>query len=106
LELENSLPRRADPAPKPETAGLPAISAALAPRLLSGMLATDRKFLDAEGIAGSFTVELWLLDHVNQPIGALIDSGQGARPDWALGYVSGEALFGPVGSDGLPLLKA
>ncbi|WP_084653104.1 metallophosphoesterase [Edaphosphingomonas haloaromaticamans] len=105
FELDNALPRRADPAPKRETPPLPLISTELARPTLSGMRATERRMLDAEQHGEAFTVELWLLDHVNQRIGALIDSGQ-PRPDWALGYISGEALFGPVRADGMPLLKA
>jgi len=104
-ELENALPRRAGPASESETTSAPTISSVPAPRIISDMRATDRRMLDARQSGDSFTVELWLLDHVNQRIGALIDSGQASRPDWALGYVTGEALFGPVGADGLPLLK-
>ena len=49
-----------------------------------------------------FSVELLLLEHVNQPVGALVTSD----PDqdrWVLGFVDDTAAFGPV-KEGRPLL--
>jgi len=45
---------------------------------------------------GDFTVELWLLVHVNQPVGALLtfkDKFLREEPDWLLGYYDKELLF-------------
>ena len=45
---------------------------------------------------GDFTVEMWLLVHVNQPVGALLtfkDKFLREEPDWLLGYYDNELLF-------------
>lgn len=44
----------------------------------------------------AFSVELWIVNHVNQPVGALVSARgeQGENPAvWAVGYHSGELLF-------------
>lgn len=54
-------------------------------------------FLDPEKIpTRSFSVELWLLNHVNLPVGAMITArGKSVKdePAWLLGYYGGEAIF-------------
>ncbi|UZR93557.1 metallophosphoesterase [Chondrinema litorale] len=43
-----------------------------------------------------FTIELWLLVHVNQPVGALItlkDRSLQTEPDWLLGYYGDELVY-------------
>lgn len=104
VELDNALPRRAGPGGPGPNAPL-SIGQSAAPRLLAQLNETDRRVLPATSVAGPFAVELWILDHVNQPVGALLDSGATAQGGWALGYVSGQALFGPIGADGLPALR-
>lgn len=105
IELGNALPRRAGPGDTQDKAPALSISETAAPRLLSQLKETDRRALPATLGSGPFTVELWILDHVNQPVGALLDSGSPTQGGWALGYVSGQALFGPIGRDGTPALR-
>lgn len=103
--LDNALPRRAAPVGQTAAAPAPSVQAAAAPRTLSQLKETDRHVLPATLGAGPFAVELWILDHVNQRVGTLMDTGSAAPGQWVLGYVSGQALFGPTGADGLPVLR-
>ena len=57
--------------------------------------------------ADDFTVELWLLDHVNTDIGAMagVFSGPGKRDNhWALGYYGDTVAFGALSDDNDALL--
>lgn len=62
------------------------------PMLLQGKEPTDRLLglVDAEDLpTGPFTVELWLNNHINQPVGAVIavrDRADPSRLAWALTY--------------------
>ncbi|HWJ69105.1 MAG TPA: metallophosphoesterase [Sphingobium sp.] len=105
LELDNALPRRAGPAGTQDHVPMPSVSEAGTPRIFAQLKETDRRDLPVTTGSGPFTAELWILDHVNQRVGALLDGGSAAQGDWALGYVSGQALFGPIGRDGVPALK-
>lgn len=53
--------------------------------------------LDADKMpTGPFSIEMWMLNHVNQPIGALAtikSSNFGATPHWLLGYYGNEIVF-------------
>ncbi len=55
-------------------------------------------FLDPKLLpTGSFSVELWMVNHVNQPVGALISARSKdpyQNPDWLLGYFGNEITFG------------
>lgn len=101
--LGNDLPRRAGPPVKDSPAA--ALDVAPTPRIFARMVETDRHILPASLPDGAFAIELWLLDHVNQRIGTVVDSGSATPGGWALGYLSGEAVFGPTGSDGAPALR-
>lgn len=62
------------------------------------------ELLGAEALPDeSFTVELWMLEHVNQPVGALAGAfagGQARTPIWALGVFDGRVVFGaPHGAE-------
>jgi len=63
-------------------------------RLLAGGQLPDR----------AFSVELWIVNHVNQPVGTLVSarSGHGENPAvWGVGYHTSELLFAlPAGADG------
>ena len=41
----------------------------------------------------AFTLELFLLNHVNQPVGVLLTTGSIAGPKWYLGYYDDELSF-------------
>lgn len=111
LESDDRLiapPDRAD-TPWPVTTPMLATPAWRAPRLF-GQDASDTRegLVDLpEPVSGPFSVELWISDHVNHPVGAML---AGIGPDgaarWTLGYFSelgngkfdrGAALrFGPI----------
>ncbi|MFC4257227.1 metallophosphoesterase [Croceibacterium xixiisoli] len=94
--LDNPLPRRAGGVqPRPEAQPL-TVGAVPVARRLGDLVETDRQNVPAQLPAGDFTVELWLLDHVNQPVGTLIGTDSTASDGWVLGYRSGQAMFGPL----------
>jgi hypothetical protein len=70
-----------------------------APLLFHGDRPTERvsRLLAGERLPGqAFSVELWLVDHVNQPVGALVAAkGRTSEdePGWVLGYRSRQAFF-------------
>lgn len=69
-----------------------------APRF-AGMAATESRALGAAVGNAPFTVELWIIDHVNQPVAAVLapDTATGAAP-WLLAYRDGAVAFGPTSS--------
>ncbi|MFG0244676.1 MAG: metallophosphoesterase [Phycisphaerales bacterium JB052] len=80
------VPRDEQPVPSPG-----ALETATPPLMLFGEHPTERRthlLPDADLKTGSFTVELWLLDHVNRPVGTLIAlrEKESALPVWTLGY--------------------
>lgn len=84
------LPRRAGVLDDPVHEGA-AVTSPLAPApLLMGQPATESRQLLEAAPAGDMTLELWVTDHVNQPVGVLLTAG-GVR----LGYHDGKAVFGP-----------
>ena len=100
------LPRRA----AAHLAETPAPEVRIVPRpadfALAGMSPSERRtLLDARLGTGPMAVELWVLDHVNTQVGAMLAPG-GEQPAWALAYVSGQAAFGPIRTDGLPVVRA
>jgi hypothetical protein len=105
LALDNALPRKAAGTISTEPNEALVASAAL-PRTLGGLSETDRRTFSATLPEGDFTVELWLLDHVNQFIGATLDAGEPEARQWVLGYRSGEALFGPLDPVGQAAIRA
>jgi hypothetical protein len=60
-------------------------------------------FIPADSLPdGPFTIEMWLLDHVNQPVGVLATlKGKeiNAEPDWLLGYYDQDVVFTMVTED-------
>lgn len=69
------------------------------PLRLFGEVPTDRRarLIDANRIpTHTFSLELWLVDHVNQPVSALV-TARGRRPEdppaWAVTYRQGEVRF-------------
>lgn len=91
---------RIGPRPVPPQAMHPSVSYEPEPLRFFGMPATDRypMLLPNESLpSGSFSVELWVVDHVNQPVGVLAAArGLGPLNDtaWAVGYSEDRAFFG------------
>lgn len=81
------------------------------PLLLRGESPTERRsrLLPLERLPSrAFSVELWLVDHVNQPVGALVTvrgSDPNEAPGWALGYRERQVFFSlRAGSEPGPLV--
>jgi hypothetical protein len=56
----------------------------------------SRLLQEGELPVGPFTVELWVVNHVDQPVGALVTARQApetGQPVWAVGYQKSELLF-------------
>lgn len=47
--------------------------------------------------SNGFSIELWLLDHVNRPVGTMLVAQHEGQPSWTFGYRDGALFFGPVG---------
>lgn len=76
------------------------------PLLLHGHAPTERHLdLPLSGeLSGDFTIELWLCDHVNRPVGAVArvmaeGAGCGGGEDLFLSYWDNTLVFGAVGTD-------
>lgn len=71
----------------------------LPPLLYRGEPPTDRtgRLLEAKDLpSGAFAVELWIVDHVNQPVATLVSARQTSKPGdpvWSVGYRRGEVFF-------------
>ena len=69
------------------------------PFIFKGEEPTERtvNFLPVASLPkGPFTIEMWMVNHVNQPIGALLTSKSKLiteQPSWLLGYYGKELLF-------------
>lgn len=69
------------------------------PLIFHGEEPTERieDFLDRSNLPmGDFSVELWLVNHVNKPVGALIASrseGTSEEPDWLLGMYERKIIY-------------
>ncbi|WP_312689995.1 LamG-like jellyroll fold domain-containing protein [Brevundimonas nasdae] len=94
------LPRNAGPAREKTTASVSTLAPASTPLRFNGMTSTDSRTLQAAfDSARDFTIELWMLDHVNRPVGAVVSPvGPSAGSSWLLGYTDGQAVFGPAGT--------
>ena len=92
------LPRNAGPAREKTTASVSTLAPASTPLRFNGMTSTDSRTLQAAfDSARDFTIELWMLDHVNRPVGAVVSPvGPSAGSSWLLGYTDGQAVFGPA----------
>ncbi|MFN3228228.1 MAG: metallophosphoesterase family protein [Asticcacaulis sp.] len=89
LEPAYDLPRAAAVRPK-AAKPVPGLSVPLSPALrLADLEATHSQVLSERAPQGDFTAELWVLDHVNQPVGALLSVGQ-----TRLGYYDGQVVAG------------
>lgn len=68
-----------------------------APVRFMGQMPTDRRtrLLEAEALSSdAFSAELWIVDHVNRPVAALLTAkgyGPGDDVSWGLGYADGVA---------------
>ncbi len=75
------------------------VSEATTPILFIGEEPTERieDFIDSKQLPqGAFSVEFWLLNHVNQPVGALAalrNKGRYEEPDWLLGMHGRNIIF-------------
>jgi hypothetical protein len=105
LALDNALPRKASGGASTEPSSV-SIHRRRSPQTLGDLLETDHRTFEATLPDGDFSVELWLLDHVNQFIGATLDGSKAEAGSWVLGYRSGEALFGPLDSAGQAAVRA
>ncbi len=60
-------------------------------------------FISADSLPkGPFSIEMWLIDHVNQPVGVLATlKGKdiNMEPDWLLGYYDQDVIFSMVTED-------
>jgi len=91
------LPRKAGPKTAEQPVPLATIAPAPAPMRFNGMTSTDSRSLQpAFDSSRDFTIELWMLDHVNNPVGAVVTPA-GSAP-WLLAYSDGHAAFGPAGA--------
>ncbi|MEM9675166.1 MAG: metallophosphoesterase [Bacteroidota bacterium] len=56
-----------------------------------------RNFISADSLLNTaFSIEMWLLDHVNQPVGVLAtlkDRLEKQEPNWLLGYYEQDVIF-------------
>jgi 3',5'-cyclic AMP phosphodiesterase CpdA len=99
-ELPLQAANRIGPRPVPPEAIHPPVAYEPEPLRFFGMPATDRYpvLLPNEALpSGSFSVELWVVDHVNQPVGMLAAArGRGPLDDtaWAIGYTEDRVFFG------------
>jgi acid phosphatase type 7 len=68
----------------------------------------NRLLQEGELPSGPFTVELWLVNHVNQPVGSLVTARTVAderRPAWAVGYHREDLLFALQPAPGAALVE-
>ena len=74
--------------------------------MLDGELPTERRFEAAPPgwPQADFSVELWLVNHVNQPVGALIAgcAADRAEPTWRLSYADDDVVFALYNAKGTP----
>ncbi|WP_277481873.1 metallophosphoesterase [Catalinimonas alkaloidigena] len=69
------------------------------PLIFHGEDPTERiiNFLPADSLPhGPFSLEMWLVDHVNQPVGVLATvkgKDVNTEPDWLLAYYDGDVIF-------------
>ena len=91
------------PRPAPPQSPRDAIAYDPAPVSFYGYKATDRvtRLIDRPMLPeGAFTVEMWVVDHVNQPVGALLAAkgyGPGDDVAWAVGYADSGAIVRMAG---------
>ncbi|WPP50012.1 metallophosphoesterase [Catalinimonas niigatensis] len=104
-----TLPANAENIPGPfiplPTTAYKAVDTQAYPFIFHGEEPSERiiNFIPADSLPQqAFTLELWLLDHVNQPVGALITlKGReiNTEPDWLLGYYEDDVIFTLVTED-------
>ena len=97
--LENKAENYPGPRIKAPATPIQPVNHASFPLLFYGEEPTERilNFLESKKLpSGPFTIEMWMVNHVNQPIGALVTvkSKNGAQePSWLLGYYDKEIVF-------------
>jgi hypothetical protein len=89
LDPGYDLPRNAAIKPAPVDDFAPLVRMPIAAPLFFGAEASESRILAEVAPEGDLTLELWLLDHVNNPVGALLSVGEAH-----LGYMTGRAAFG------------
>jgi predicted phosphodiesterase len=87
------LPRKAAIRAATPTMPAPIAKAPNAASLFFGQAATESRILADTAPRADLTLEMLVVDHVNQPIGALLSVGE-----TRLGYYSRQAVFGPESS--------
>lgn len=91
------LPRKAGPKNASKAAPVATLTPAPAPMRFNGMTSTDNRTLQAAfDSSRDFTIELWMLDHVNRPVAAVV--APTGSSSWMLAYSDGQAAFGPAGA--------
>jgi len=89
LDPGYDLPRNAAIKPAAVDDFAPVVRMPIAAPLFFGAEASESRILAEVAPEGDLTLELWLLDHVNNPVGALLSVGEAH-----LGYMTGRAAFG------------
>ncbi|NRB53615.1 MAG: metallophosphoesterase [Saprospiraceae bacterium] len=77
------------------------------PVLYQGQTPTQRisdLLQDTELPKSAFTLEMYVLNHVNQPVGTLVSAGGDKGPSWYLGYYDKELSFFLKNAEGQELL--
>ena len=93
------------PFSKPPETPLKKVDTQSYPFIFHGEEPTERitNFVSADSLPrDAFSVEMWLLDHVNQPVGVLATlKGRNinSEPDWLLGYYNKDVIFTMVTED-------
>ena len=93
------------PRPRPPESPRDPIAYEPSPVSLYGYKANDRitRLMDGPMLPrGPFTVEMWVIDHVNQPVGALLAAkgfGPGDDVAWAVGYSDNKAVVRMAGGE-------
>lgn len=78
---------------------IPAITTEALPLIFYGEEPTERKkgLIDAKLLPkDAFTIELWISNHVNKPVGALValkPKYQANEPEWLLGYFNQQLVY-------------
>nr|WP_313416940.1 metallophosphoesterase [Brevundimonas diminuta] len=94
------LPRGAGPQRADTSPPIASLTRSATSMRFNGMAPTESRILETSFHSRrDFTVEMWILDHVNHPVAAVLtpDSANGPAP-WLLSYRDGRASFGPAGA--------
>jgi hypothetical protein len=88
------------PAPEPAAPPVIEMPPSEAPAFM-GLEPTETRAVDVRASDFAYsgvTIEMWLLDHVNQPVGAVLSAAEpGEEPSWLLGYSEEQAVLSADG---------